>query len=1021
MASRSATPLPGHQSPFIPNHASSMPGLDRMNSFSQEQGQLQPQHQEQPYFQQEYSPANQLWDPQGYSNNDNQQQQQHYASFTGQYVDSLFPSQDHLAPELEIDPVVPERINDPLNRHLGCPLVAFGFGGKIITWFPSIGKTATSASAHGQDVHVPLNVKQISDIIPKDINIANYPGPLLMDSSVQLKSKQKDVMKLIEDKINELGQSLEVNLSDAHRALIWKLLKVIARIDEAVSGVLRSVPIANLLSEAVQQKTSQELSGSIDTLQELLRQGNLATSIRHAIDSQLWAHALVISSHGNRELWNETVNSFITHELTARDKHANGRESLRVLYNILSGQSERAVSELVPQNLRAQYLENKDDLSKRVEIPDQSLSQWCDTLGLILSNRTEGDHSIVNSLGNLLRKEGWIEAAHICYLLSPQASTHSGPDTPNASMVFLGADHNPHALYPYYKNADSFQKTEIYEFGCALKSSGATGGLPFLQAYKLIYAWSLLDAGMFSEAARYLEAIENIVKSQPKGSPYYNSTLLAQMKDLTERMAASVHGTNAGPWLSKKVPNPVLGSIFDVSENRSLEPDFSSHEHADLTIIETASLDSASQQSSVEQIQQADSTLDRVAPEAPIVAQEQTEHHSNDIFNRLGDAAHILDHQGQPYDVYQSHEGDYSQAPTMEQREPENQHQDTGYYAQEIGKEVHASVVEDQGHNQHQISSVISEHHSSAVAVESTFSTQVVTGSEKPSQGTVPGLEVQDSGYDGGYARGPDGTGYGYDHQNTAAYSQDQYQKHEEVTYDSTHYYHQEEVYRQVQTTNGAGEVFEAEYNETDVQQISEIHMTETASQDHHQHQHITHAQRQTYGDTVPTLEQRSETHLLAENGAEVEGDHWPQGQQFQQGEQTHVAEEYGVEGHHNDHEGPSFEQGDHQQQQGYKDEEYNKHVDDQQQQYQQVEYQQGEYQQSEYQQGDYQQGDYQQGEYQQGEYQEGEYQQGEHQQGEYQEGEYQQADHQQGEYQQGEYQQDEHQQGEYQQADHQQ
>lgn len=101
-----------------------MPSLDRVNSFFQEQGQLQPQigqNYEQPSSQHEYSHENQLWDP--------QYQQQQYDPSTGQYLDSHIQSQDHVLPEQEPEPVQPERIDDPLNRHLGCPLVAFGFGG----------------------------------------------------------------------------------------------------------------------------------------------------------------------------------------------------------------------------------------------------------------------------------------------------------------------------------------------------------------------------------------------------------------------------------------------------------------------------------------------------------------------------------------------------------------------------------------------------------------------------------------------------------------------------------------------------------------------------------------------------------------------------------------------------------------------------------------------------------------------------------------------------------------------------
>ncbi|KAI8599847.1 Sec23-binding domain of Sec16-domain-containing protein [Dissophora ornata] len=431
---------------------------------------------------------------------------------TGHYVEQQYAQQEQIVPEQESEKAEPEpeRIDDPLNRQSGCPLIAFGFGGRIMTWFPSAYNPGIIGAVPNPRA---LTLQRINDHISADAGIASFPGPLLMDSSVQMKNKRKDVSKLIEDKINRLGKIQGVNEFDAHRVLIWKLFKVMieqegtlvggAKIDEAVRSVLQSIPLAKIPSSPVQQESSEQTSVSIDALQEMLRQGDLAASVRHALDSHLWAHALIISSHGDRELWKEAVNGFMKHELSSRNlQHANGRESLRVLYKLFSGQSDRAVSELVPDNLRAQYLEDVHSLSKHAKIPDDSLAQWRDTLTLILSNRTVGDQETIHALGDMLVKEGWVEAAHICYLLSPQVSVHSGPDTPRVSMVLLGAEHNPHSSFPYYKNMDAFQKTEIYEFACALKSSGATGGLPFLQAYKLVYVWSLLDGGMFSEAGR---------------------------------------------------------------------------------------------------------------------------------------------------------------------------------------------------------------------------------------------------------------------------------------------------------------------------------------------------------------------------------------------------------------------------------------------------------------------------------------------------------------------------------------
>lgn len=57
----------------------------------------------------------------------------------------------------------------------------------------------------------------------------------------------------------------------------------------------------------------------------------------------------------------------------------------------------------------------------------------------------------------------------------------------------------------------------------------------------------------FFDLNRYLEAVEAIVKSQTKGSPYYNIVFLERLKEMTERLAGSslliVTGYVLGSWL----------------------------------------------------------------------------------------------------------------------------------------------------------------------------------------------------------------------------------------------------------------------------------------------------------------------------------------------------------------------------------------------------------------------------------------------------------------------------------------
>jgi hypothetical protein len=76
----------------------------------------------------------------------------------------------------------------------------------------------------------------------------------------------------------------------------------------------------------------------------------------------------------------------------------------------------------------------------------------------------------------------------------------NGLDTPNVRMVLLGADHQKSN---YAKHTEALRMTEVLEFALSLRNNGNNnGGFPHLQAYKLAYAWTLLDHGHVQAALR---------------------------------------------------------------------------------------------------------------------------------------------------------------------------------------------------------------------------------------------------------------------------------------------------------------------------------------------------------------------------------------------------------------------------------------------------------------------------------------------------------------------------------------
>ncbi|CAG8583915.1 4203_t:CDS:2 [Dentiscutata erythropus] len=466
-------------------------------------------------------------------------------------------------------------VNDPLGRSKGCPIVAFGFGGKVFTMFPRTVQRFTST-----DQSIPITkytpgafiIRTLKDIIPSS-DLEDFPGPLLMDNNRGgIKAKRKHVIKYLDDQIKVAedvlnsfaGEEVEKKNSEAN-TIIWHLLKIMfehdgvltgsPKVEEAVRHVLApsttktkqddesnfTVPADSNFdstpslpeSSTPQSMTYSITPKTIDTLQELLLKGDRVAAINHAVNNNLWAHALIIASCVNKDQWKEVVNDFIRHELGSQLNDAsqsNGRECLRVLYSLFAGNgpinqflphstllnrvtqpSPTTIFPLVPPTTNAAQLNTSANLqyspatmnplysSATCDIPIESLEKWRETLAIILANRSPGDNQAISALGDMLKEFGWINAAHVCYILSPQSSTQSGIDDVNSRFTLVSNDYICNQSSRFFCDWKALRLTEIYELGLSLNNND---GLPFLQAYKLLYAWWLVDCGYLNEARR---------------------------------------------------------------------------------------------------------------------------------------------------------------------------------------------------------------------------------------------------------------------------------------------------------------------------------------------------------------------------------------------------------------------------------------------------------------------------------------------------------------------------------------
>lgn len=344
---------------------------------------------------------------------------------------------------------------------------------------------------------------------------------------------------------------------------------------------------------------------NLDKIEEFLLRGERRQAYHYALDEKLWAHAMVIASSIDKEAWKEVVNEFIRADLGVKgdspftlpsrvDSQApsvNGREGLRVAYGLFSGQGAAAVQELVPKSVLARVngrlpipaptipaptigqptprTPNFTLPAAGAKIPAESLSKWAETVAMLLVSPLTPDASAtLTALGDQLLANGWLEAAHVCFLLSPQTSPVGGVGNPAARIVLLGSK-NPANVPTFSRDSDSIVFTEILEHALATapvpKGQEPNHGFPHLQAYRLIRAYAAAEAGDLGVASRYCEAI---TASLVRGSVYFTPTMLEQLKNLADRLSGVSHSDKSSSWMPGKISKPSLDTIGGWLEGR---------------------------------------------------------------------------------------------------------------------------------------------------------------------------------------------------------------------------------------------------------------------------------------------------------------------------------------------------------------------------------------------------------------------------------------------------------------------
>ncbi|XP_030061838.1 protein transport protein Sec16B isoform X2 [Microcaecilia unicolor] len=414
---------------------------------------------------------------------------------------------------------------EPLKYSLPHVTVCFGAGGQFVRVCPNF-------PAEGQPALIEIHSLEVllHDTVEQE-KMRTFPGPLAREDLHKL-----DVMTYCQRKIAQIGQTDSVRNHDL--ALIWQLLILLCR----QNGTMVGSDIAELLMQNcwrmkyTKQETSANLinltdeawllpgsgipdlltgeipcsaesaASAVEKFTKLLFYGRKKEALEWAMKSQLWGHALFLSSKMDLRTYSEVMSRF-TSTLAINDP-------VQTLFQLMSGRIPRAAT----------------------CCGDLKWGDWRPHLAVILTNQVEDNElkqRTLLTMGDSLVGKGLIEAAHFCYLMAN--ATFGYYSVRKHPLVLLGSSCSQ--TFPKFTSTESIQRTEIFEYCQLLRHPKSF--IPSFQVYKLLYASRLADYGLSSLALHYCEVIGSALQAQNSVNHF---VLLTELIKLAERLKMSDPG-----------------------------------------------------------------------------------------------------------------------------------------------------------------------------------------------------------------------------------------------------------------------------------------------------------------------------------------------------------------------------------------------------------------------------------------------------------------------------------------------
>lgn len=454
--------------------------------------------------------------------------------------------------------------------HPSHALVAFGFGGKLVTMkAPRLG---TSEPLVLQDLNqLVLNAEKRGQndgfSYFSALNRHGLSGPLVGHGVTS-----KDLLKWVDEQIENCEREDFHGTSSEGLRVLWGVLKIAClhygklRSMAGSTGQVEDGPevaLGRFLMAAKNQTrwsqgsatsldvlhslpTGHQLQAAADEVRSRLMDGKRKEALQLAQQGQLWGLALVLAWQLGEKVYADTV-------LQMAQQQFSPGSPLRTLLLLFAGQT----TELFKIQSLPLSAGTHGPFSSAISSPQDSaggmLKDWLGNLSIIAANPTKGDEQVITHLGDSLWKDqGEVAGAHTCYLV---AETSFELFSKEARLCLVGADHFKYQRT--FATPQAIQRTELYEYAKSLGNPQYVL-VPF-QPFKLLYAHMLAEAGKITEACRYCQMVTKGLKNAGRGAEieFCKQSAVA----LEERLRQHSQGGYSLNFSTGKLVGKVMGTI----------------------------------------------------------------------------------------------------------------------------------------------------------------------------------------------------------------------------------------------------------------------------------------------------------------------------------------------------------------------------------------------------------------------------------------------------------------------------